>query len=49
MAAQEALGVMVAAMLQQQGAMRELSSWESKVEGMMREMARWVEEEELGL
>ena len=45
MAAQEALGVMAAAMLQQQGAMRKVLSWESEVEGVMREMARRVDEE----
>jgi len=45
MAAQEASGVMATAMLQQQGAMREVSSWESVVEGVLREMARRVEED----
>src|SRR5882724_8062660 len=45
MAAQEALGVMAAAMLWEQGAMKEVSAWESEVEGTMREMARWVDEE----
>ena len=45
MAAQEASGVMAAAMLWQQGAMCEVSSWESEVEGAMREMARRVDEE----
>ena len=45
MAAQEASGVMVTAMLWQQGAMREVSSWESEVEGALREMARRVEED----
>jgi len=44
MAAQEVLGVMAAAMLWQQGAMREVLAWESEVEGAMREMARRVEE-----
>jgi len=34
-------------MLRQQGTMREVSSWESEVEGVMREMARRVEEEDL--
>ena len=43
MAAQEASGVMAAAMLRQQGAMREVSVWESEVEGVMREMLRWVD------
>jgi len=45
MAAQEALGVMAAEMLWQQGAMCEVSSWESEVEGAMREMVRRVDEE----
>jgi len=45
MAAQEASGVMATAMLQQQGAMHEVSSWESEVEGAMREMVRRVEED----
>jgi len=36
---------MAAAMLRQQGAMREVSTWESEVEGTMREMVRRVEEE----
>jgi len=40
MAAQEASGVMAAAMLQQQGAMREVSAWESEVEGAMSEMGK---------
>src|SRR5882724_10552495 len=40
---QEASGVMAAAMLRQQGAMREVSVWESEVEGMMREMSRLVD------
>ena len=43
MAAQEASGVMAAAMLRQQGAMREVSVWESEVEGVMREMLRLVD------
>ena len=47
MAAQEAFGVMAAAMLHQQGVMREVSAWESEVEHAMREMARRVEEEDL--
>src|SRR5882724_2656052 len=42
-AAQEASGVMAAAMLRQQGAMREVSAWESKVEHVMRDMARGME------
>ena len=49
MAAQEALGVMAAAMLRQQGVMREVSAWESEVEGTMREMARRVDGEESDL
>jgi len=49
MAAQEALGVMAAAMLWQQGEMREVSAWESEVEGVMREMARRVDGEESDL
>jgi len=40
---------MVAAMLQQQIAMREMSVWESEVEDAMREMARMVEEGESDL
>ena len=46
MAAQQASGVMVVAMLWKQGEMREVSAWESEVEGEMREMVRRVEEEE---
>jgi len=49
MAAQEALGVMATVMLRQQGAMREVSAWETEVEGVMREMAKRVDEEDLGL
>ena len=49
MAAQEALGVMAAAILWQQGEMHEVSAWESEVEGVMREMARLVEEGESDL
>ena len=45
MAAQEASGVMVVAMLPQQGVMREVSTWESEVEEAMREMERRVAEE----
>jgi len=45
MAAKEASGVMAAAMLHQQGAMREVSDWESKVERVMREMVRRLEGE----
>jgi len=33
------------AMLRQQGAMREVSAWESEVEHVMREMARRLEGE----
>ena len=43
LAAQDASGVMVAAMLRQQGAMREISVWELEVEDMMREMSRLVD------
>ena len=46
MAAQEASGVMEAAMLRHQGAMREVSVWESEVEGVMREMLRLVDRAE---
>jgi len=49
MATQEVSGVMAAAMLQQQGVMREVSTWESEVEGAMQEMARIVEEGGSGL
>ena len=49
MAAQEASGVMVAEMLWQQGVMWEVLTWESEVEGVMREMERRVEEEESDL
>ena len=49
MVAQEALGVMAAAMIQQQGAMREVLAWEPEVEGTMREMARRVDGEESDL
>jgi len=38
MVAQEASGVMAVVMLWQQGAMREVLTWESEVEGAMREM-----------
>ena len=44
LAAQEASGVMAAAMLRQQGEMREISVWESEVEDAMREMSRLVDE-----
>jgi len=49
MATQEASGVIVAVMLQQQGVMREVSTWELEVEGAMWEMVRVVEEGEPGL
>ena len=50
MAVQEASGViMAAAMLRQQGAMREVLVWESEVEGMMREMSNLVDEAESDL
>ena len=37
--------MMAAVMLRQQGAMREVSVWESEAEGTMREMAKRVGEE----
>jgi len=43
LAAQEVSGVMVVAMLRQQGAMQEVSVWESEVEDAMREMSRLVD------
>jgi len=46
LAAQEASGVMAAAMLQQQSVMREMLVWESEVEEVIREMVRMVEEGE---
>jgi len=49
MAAQEASGVMAVAMLRQQGAMREVSVWESEVESVMREMLKLVNEAESDL
>ena len=49
MAAQEESGVMEAAMLRQQGAMREVLAWELEVEGAMREMARRVDGDESDL
>jgi len=49
MAAQETSAVMDAAMLWQQGEMREVSAWELELEGVMREMVRRVEGEELDL
>jgi len=49
LAAQEASGVMVAAMLQQQSVMREMLVWESEAEDTMREMARMLEEGESAL
>jgi len=49
MAAQEASGVMAVAILWKQGAMREVSAWETEVEGMMREMVRRVEGEDSDL
>ena len=45
MAAQEASGVMAAMMLHQQGAMWEVSAWESEMECTMREMVWRVEGE----
>ena len=49
MASQEASGVMAAAMLQQQGVMHKVSTLESEVEGVLREMERRVEGEESDL
>ena len=43
LAAQEALGVMAAAMLRQQGVMREISVWELEVEDAIRDMSRLVD------
>jgi len=43
MAPQEASSVMAVVMLRQQGVMREVSVWESEVEGVMREMSRLVD------
>jgi hypothetical protein len=45
MAAQEAAGVMAAAMLRQQAAMRDVSAWEMDAMEAMREMASMVAEE----
>ena len=44
-----ASGVMAMVMLRQQGVMREVLVWEPEVEGVMREMAKLVEEEESNL
>ena len=41
--------MIAAAMLWQQGEMREVSAWESEVEGAKREMARRVDDEESDL
>ena len=49
LAAQQASGTMAAAMLWQQGAMREVAVWELEVEDTMREMARIVAEEDSDL
>src|SRR5882724_10726718 len=49
LAAQEASGVMAAAMLRKQGTMRQVAVWEMEVGDMMREMALVVEEGKLGL
>ena len=49
MAAQKASGVMAAVMLRQQGALQEVSAWESEMELAMREMVRRVEGEGLDL
>ena len=40
---------MVAEMLQQQGVMREVLTWELEVKGAMREMERRVAEEEFDI
>jgi hypothetical protein len=45
MAAQEAAGVMAAAMLRQQAAMRDVSAWEMDAMEALREMASMVAEE----
>ena len=42
--AAQVLGVMAVAMLWQQGEMHKVSAWELKVEGVMREMVRVVDE-----
>ena len=49
LAAQEASGVMAVVMLRQQGAMRDISVWESEVEDVMREMSKVVDEVESDL
>ena len=43
LAAQEAPGIMAATMLRQQRVMREVSIWESEVEGAMRQIGWWKE------
>jgi len=48
MAAQAASGVMAAAMLRQQSAMREVADWELAVMEMMRELSQVVAEEDNG-
>ena len=40
---------MAAMMLRQQGAMREISVWETEVEGTMREMTKLINEAESDL
>ena len=47
--AQEAMRVMAAAMIWQQGTMQEVSAWELDVEDAMREMERVVQEGESDL
>ena len=48
MAAQAASGVMAAAMLWQQSAMRDVADWELEVMEMMRELSQVVAEEDNG-
>ena len=47
MAAQEVLGVLVAAILQQQGSMREITVWEMEMEDALRRLTRLIEEEKV--
>src|SRR5882672_8415568 len=46
MAAQEVMGVMGAAMLWQQGSMRDLTVWEMEMEDALRRISRMIQEEE---
>jgi len=46
LAAQEASGIMAAAIIQQQGAMHVLAAWEFEAGDLMREMGRMIQEEE---